>query len=313
MDNPRRTALTVILNTFFFCVVAYFIEYRFFYSRVVPLFGSAIISKILGIIAVIVALKILKSNFKSIGYVAKAKKIISGIIAPVVILAVCAAIAYAFIWLLVTSQGGTLTIGYDVGHTNSTLSPYVSFVMVTISTIITAFMAETLLRGLVLQTANNHLKFYAANTMAVILSIIWHNVIYVFGIAYGTMTSTEFIRSTICATVIYGAAAIRRGLYTRAWGSIWACLVDYIVSVMVIGSLPLTITLPYDFVPTNPVGYLVSFMSSKLNNSYASIAFMGMVSVLSLIVMIIYCRILKKRARKKYIKRISESNAEKSV
>ena len=74
---------------------------------------------------------------------------------------------------------------------------------------------------------------------------------------------------------------------------------------MVINNLNFTIHLPYDFVPANPLAYLVSFMSSKLNNTYATIAFMGMVSVLSMIIMVIYCSILKKRARKKFIKRIS--------
>jgi len=314
MENSRRSALTVVLNTFFICIVAYFVEYKFFYTRSVAMFGTAIFSKFFGIAAIIIAIFLLKSNWKCIGYVVKLKKIISGVLTPVIILGICAVASFFIIKLLVESQGGNIEISFKIGLSSlepqgATSPSYISFIIAIFSAIVSAFMIETLLRGLVLQTANEHLRFYASNTIAVVLTIIWHNIIYVFNFAFGSMTTTSFIRSIICSTVIYGAAAIRRSLYTRASGAIWGCLIDYFLSIMIIGNLPITVNLPYEFYPTNLVAYLVSFMSSRLNNSYATIAFMGLVSVLSLVIMMIYCSILKKRARKKYIKRISESNA----
>lgn len=313
MEISRRSALTIVLNTFFICIVAYFIEYKFFYARSASIFGTAIFSKIFGIVAIFVAMYLLKSSWKSIGYIVKPKKIVSGIITPIIILGICAVASFFIIKLLVESQGGIIEISFKIGLSSlepqgATSPSYISFAVAIFSAIVSAFMIETLLRGLVLQTANKHLRFYASNTIAVVLTIIWHNVIYVFNVVFGAMTTTAFIRSIICSTVIYGAAAIRRSLYTRASGAIWGCLVDYFLSMMVIGNLPIKISLPYDFTPTNALQYLVSFMSSRLNNTYATIAFMGIVSVLSLVLMMIYCSILKKRARKKYIKRISKNN-----
>lgn len=313
MENSRRSALTIILNTFFICIVAYFIEYKFFYAKIIPVFGTAIISRIFGIIAIFVALRMLKSNFKSIGFIAKPRKIISGVVTPLIVLGVCTIASFLFIKLLIESQGGVLVISFKTAVSSleaqdTASQSYISFYIAIISALISSFMIETLLRGLVLQTANTYLRFYAANTLTVVLSIIWHNVVYVFGLTSGSTTTTAFVRSFICSTVIYAAAAIRRSLYIRSSGAIWSCIVDYFVSMIVIGNIMFTVDLPYDFVPTNPIEYLVSFMSSKLNNTYATIAFMGMVSVLSLIVMVIYCKILKKRARKKFIKKISENN-----
>lgn len=312
METSRRSALTIVLNTFFICIVAYFVEYKFFYTRSVAIFGTAIFSKFFGIAVIFAAIYLLKSSWKKIGYIAKPQKIISGIVTPIIVLGICAITSLFIIKLLVESQGGNIDISFNIGLSSlepqgATSPSYISYAIATVSSIISAFMIETLLRGLVLQTANEHLRFYASNTIAVVLTIIWHNVIYVFNVVFGAMTTTDFIRSIICSTVIYGAAAIRRSLYTRASGAIWGCVVDYFLSSMIIGNLPITVNLPYDFTPTNPVQYLVSFMSSKLNNSYATIAFMGLVSVLALVLMVIYCSILKKRARKKYIKRISQN------
>ena len=315
MENSPRSALTVILNTFFICIVVYFIEYKFFYVRTVTIFGTTIINKLFAIVAVFLILRYLKTSWKSIGYVVKSKKIISGIITPLVILGVCAVVSFIFIKLLVESQGASLDIKYYISA--SSLDPHganspsiISVIINVFSVLITSIMLETLLRGFVLQTANKYFRFYAANTINVILTIVWHSIIYIFRITFGNMDVSVFIMSLLYTAIIYSTAAVRKSLYIRSSGAIWACLVDCFLSLLIIHNLPITITLPTDFAVTNPIGYLVSFMSTRASNSsYATIAFICMVNVLSLIVMIVYCSILKKKARKKYIKRLSRNNA----
>ena len=213
MENSRRSALSIVLNTFFICIVAYFIEYKFFYARILSIFGTTMICKIVGIVAIFVALRLLGTKWKSIGFVVKTKKIIQGIITPVIIIGVCAVLAFLLLKLLVESQGGTLQIEYSIMHStldkNGELSSsYISFVIALFSAAVSAFMVEALLRGLILQTANKHLRFYASNTIVVALTVIWHSVIYVFNFTMGTMTTKAFIRSLICSIVIYFSAAM---------------------------------------------------------------------------------------------------------
>lgn len=319
MENSPRSAMTVILNTFFICIAVYFIEYKFFYTQTVTIFGTSMINKLFAIVAVFLALRFLKTSHKSIGYIVKSKKIISGIVTPVVILGICTVISYFIIKILVESQGANLSMQYYISA--SSLDPsgaaspsIISIIINVFSAIITSIMLETLLRGFVLQTANKYFRFYAANTINVVLTIIWHSIIYIFGVTFGKIDVSVFVMSLLYTAVIYSTAAVRKSLYMRASGAIWACLVDCFLSILIIQNLPITITLPTDFTVTNPIGYLVSFMSTRaVNSSYATIAFLCMVNVLSLIVMIVYCSILKKKARKNHIKRLSKNNATENI
>lgn len=316
MENSPRSAMAVILNTFFICVAVYFIEYKFFYAKTVTIFGTAMISKLFTIFAVFLALRFLKTSWKSIGYVIKSKKIISGIATPIVILGICTVVSFIIIKFLVESQGASLNIQYYISASsldpNGADSPsIISIIINVVSVLITSIMLETLLRGFVLQTANNYFRFYAANTINVVLTIIWHSIIYVFHITSGKIYFSTFVMSLLYTAVIYSTAAVRKSLYIRASGAIWACLVDCFLSLMIIQSLPITIILPTNFTVTNPIRYLVSFMSTRASNSsYATIAFLCLVNVLSLVVMIAYCSFLKKKARKNYIKRLSQNNTE---
>ena len=86
-------------------------------------------------------------------------------------------VSFILLKLFIESQGGALEISYSITHSsldnNGAVSPsYISFAVTIFSAVISTFMVETLLRGLVLQTANKHLRFYAANTIAVVLTVI---------------------------------------------------------------------------------------------------------------------------------------------
>lgn len=291
MEESRFSPITVILNTFFICIVVYFLEYRFF-PQIGSVFGIAIITRIFIIFAIAVALKLINSSWKNIGYVVKAKYILGGIIKPIIILAVCTLITLLLIKLIVKSQGATLSFGVKF---NSSLPISV------ISVIISAITSETLLRGFILQTANSRLRFYAANTINVFLTIVWQSAIYVFDVILNGESAETLLKTFIFICLIYGVAAIRKSLYTRATGTIWDCLTDCFISLLIINKLRLDIILPANFTPTNTIGNLVSFMSSNaMTSTYATIILLSVINILALIATIAYCSILKKKARKKY-------------
>lgn len=291
MEDSRFSPLTVVLNTFFICIAVYFLEYRFFY-KLGSIFDTAILTEIFVICAIFIALKLLNSNWKSIGYITKAKDIVWGIVKPIIILAICTAVTLLLIKLFVKSLGASLNIGINF---NTPLP------ITLVSALISTVASETLLRGFVLQTINRKLKFYASNTINIALTIIWHLVFYVFDVILNGEDVATLLNSFIFICLIYGVSAVRKSLYTRTTGSIWECLSDCFLSLMIINRLQLTVNLPTDFSPTNATGKLIAFMSSKaINTTYASIILLSMINILALIIVITYCHILKKNALKKY-------------
>ncbi|MBR5272981.1 MAG: hypothetical protein IKU25_06290 [Clostridia bacterium] len=191
-------------------------------------------------------------------------------------------------------------------ETNTTVISYIISILVAA---ISAFMLESLLRGLILRVATEHFGFCIANILNVTLTITWHMLIYIFSIIFTNMSTSTFLISILFTCIIYGTSSARKSLYVWATQSIWHCIFDCFISLFVIRNVVLTVNLPIDFIPSNTLEKILVFLTSNsVNSNYLTIAFICAVNILSLIVMIIYYQLLKTRALKKYIKQMKEND-----
>ncbi len=308
MEKSKFSPLNVSLNAFFLCVIVYFIEYKFLYSNVITLFGSTIISTIFAILVVFGALYLLNLKPSDIGFTKKASKIIIGTIAPMIILGICTLLSIFLIKHFISTHVFILEIDFKISVSRlGANSGIVSFIIAIIVAAITAFMLEIMLRGLILQIATSDIRFYAANTLNIVLTIIWHLLIYIFSAIFSNMEISTFLISILFVSIIYGIAAARKSLYIKATGSIWLCLSDCFLSLFIIRNISFTINLPAGFSPSNKIESLINFLASNsVNSTYLTIAFICFVNILSFIIMALYYHIRKKHSQIKYVKQLKQ-------
>ena len=315
MLSSRITAITVVLNTFFLCVVVYFLEYLYLYNKSVEIFGVAMFSKVFAFFAVFIAMYVLKMKWRSIGFTAKRTKVLSGLAMSLLIIVVSTVIACLVVYGLASMRGIEcdirLAINVSKLESAGTTSPgAISYVTWFISAFITAWMLETLFRSFMLQTLNRYLRFYAANTINIVCSIIWQLLIYILRVTFKDMTICVFLRSVVFCSIMYGFAAARRSLYVRAQGNIWPCFFDSFFVLLILQNLKVTISFPDNYVVSNPIDFLLSFMSTKsANATYGTIALFCIANIIAFIITAIYCHILKKKSRMHYLQVATEHTA----
>lgn len=248
MSKPKSNTIPNVVNMFLIILGLYCID-LFFIKSDLTVLGDNFYSRFVGFVAIFIYLWINKESVGTLGITKNKKKIVTGIVYGIIfsILPIAIAMAGECLYYGITDVSAlnlrfsppSLNYVKDVAH----ITPAISIIIYTISTLFGSAFKEMFFRGFVLKKLKTVLDFGTANLvqalmyMSLTAPLLLRNLVN----HYYDKTTTELGVFIVFFYIFHETiAGIKWGLITRVTGSTYVAIVDHFLYVFIANSVYIT-------------------------------------------------------------------------
>lgn len=214
-----------ILTCFILYILAMFFRILdIYFFKIDQAWGEIALSKIIGIMIILIFLFIMKKSISDIGFhfVNFRKNMVTGL----GFIAIAFAIAYfvEYIYLLLKNYNPTLIFnaqGYNLSPDMAVNGGLIFGLWLILGNIINSFMEEGLFRGVMISFASKKISFFKANLFQALLFGLWHIVWPIKAVLEETMSFNNAIIIALGYITLSGLIGFAFGLIYIKTNSIW--------------------------------------------------------------------------------------------
>lgn len=223
-SNYRNLKYPVIFCTvvFVICLIVRVIEYFFIHTDQTIL-AENFIHKLLGILVLLAALKILKNSLSDIGFVKTDifKNIGKGLLLGFSFFL----ISYIVELLIVLTQSGNVQLqcyvsGFSLTGEQVKQTGFAFILLCVVFNVINVIMEEGIFRGMFIYTLNRKMSFMSANIVAALLFGVWHWVMPMRDYLHGNSTIGNLFVMGIGYIILSGMMSLKWGMLYKMSGSL---------------------------------------------------------------------------------------------
>lgn len=235
----RFNIIKIILLIYAICFGFREIEYMFLRTDQ-GILGEAVIHKVIGIVILSVALKVLSVEWREIGFSRRypERYVLYGLL----IGAFSFAIAYGAEFYIQHINGNVPMLdmyvtSYSISGNIGKNTGILFFAICIIGNIINVLMEEGLFRGLFLRLAERECTFFGAAAISSVLFGIWHLSAPIRSFIDGELNLKGFVIISIILFITILLAGVKFCLMTKLSGSLWMPMADHFFNNTIINTL----------------------------------------------------------------------------
>lgn len=228
----KLSVIKIILIIYTICFAFRGIEYMFIRTDQ-SILGEAFIHKLIGILVISIALKVLSMGFREIGF--NEKSLVKYLIYGILLGLISFLIAYSVEFYLQYNSNNFPSIqgyvtSYSINGNLGNMTSLIFFVICILGNLINVIMEEGLFRGLFLRLAERECTFFGAVAMSSLLFGIWHIVAPLRSFLDGNISVKGMLITGFVLFITSTIAGIKFCLLTKISGSLWMPMADHFVN-----------------------------------------------------------------------------------
>ncbi len=243
-EQIRNKPILYSLIVFIICLVIRIVEY-FMIKTDSTFLAENFIHKLLGIGILVCVLKIMKYQFKDIGF--EKNKFLRYVIDGLLLGGICFGISYWIEYSILYANAknpsfgfyanGFSLIGNEVKHTEM-----IFFILCILLNIVNVIMEEGLFRGFFLKIIKNKNSFWKSNLIVALLFGLWHFVMPLRLFINGEINFISLIIMILGYILLAGIMSIKWGMLYQITGSLWMGIGDHLLNNVIATNLLHVIT-----------------------------------------------------------------------